>query len=288
MSAMKIPVPKCVECFYPGDSFPAISVTGRGCALNCKHCSRKYLEGMIPAKTPDDLLGIAEALAQRGALGFLLSGGSDSTGKVDLTPFVPAIKEIKSTTNLRINAHVGLTQTEELRQLVSSGIDSFSIDLYGDDSTIREVLGLDAKADDYFRVFEELRKLGAGTVAPHICVGIHGGELKGEMRIIDRLRKLEPRTLIIISLIPTKGSVYEKVTVPSGNLICSVVEKARKELPATKLVLGCMRSKLDRTSEFAMVRAGLDGIVLPGATTVDRLRADGYTIERRETCCSLI
>jgi uncharacterized radical SAM superfamily protein len=285
---MKIPVSKAVECFYPGSSFPAISVTGRACALNCKHCSRKYLEGMIPATTPDDLLDIGEALAQRGAKGFLLSGGSDIAGKVNLLPFAQAIKEIKSTTNLKINAHVGLASTGELRQLVSCGIDSFSVDLYGDDDTIHEVLGLDAKVDDYFRVLEDLAELGARIVAPHICVGIHGGEIGGELQAIERLRTLQPRTLILISLIPTNGSAYEQVLAPSGNLIRSVVEKAKVELPDTKLVLGCMRSKLDRTFEYDLVRVGLDGIVLPAMSTLDRLRADGYTVKRRATCCSLI
>lgn len=284
---MKTSVPKSLECFYPGSSFPAISVTGQECALNCKHCSRKYLEGMIPAPTPDDLLGIAEVLAQRGAKGFLLSGGSDSNGKVDLSSFIPAIKEIKATTDLRINAHVGLTPSEELRALVSSGIDSFSVDLFGDDITIHEVLGLNAKVGDYLRVLEELDKLGART-APHICVGIHGGEVKGELKAIERLKKLEPRTLILISLIPTKGSAYEKVRAPDGTLIRSVIERARGELPSTKLVLGCMRSKLDRTFEYGLVQAGLDGVVLPATKTIERLQADGYTIKRRATCCSLI
>ena len=242
---------------------------------------------MIPAPTPDDLLGIAEALAQRGARGFLLSGGSDSKGRVDLSRFIPAIKEIKATTDLKINAHVGLTPSEELGLLASSGIDSFSVDLYGDKLTIHEVLGLDARVDDYFCVLEELNKLGAMT-APHICVGIHRGELKGELLIIERLKKLEPRTLILISLIPTRGSAYEKIHAPDGPLIRSVIEKARGELPSTKLVLGCMRSKMERAYEYDLVRAGLDGIVLPSTKTIDRLQADGYTIKRRATCCSLI
>lgn len=288
MSAMKISMPKTIECFYPGSSFPAISVTGTGCALNCKHCSRKYLEGMIPVTTPDDLIGIADALAQRGAGGFLLSGGSDAKGKVNLSPFISAIKEIKSTTDLKINAHIGLTPCRELRQLVTSGIDSFSIDLYGDDRTIHEVLGLDARADDYFRVLEDLTAMGATTVAPHICVGIDRGEVKGELRAIERLKQFEPRTLILISLIPTKGSAYENVPAPNGSQIRSVIEKARMELPNTKLVLGCMRSKMDRTFELDLVRAGLDGIVLPAAKTVEKLRADGYIAKRRATCCSLI
>lgn len=279
---------KVVECFYPGKVFPAVSVTGRNCALNCRHCSRKYLEGMIPVQMPDDLLALAEALAQRGAKGFLLSGGSDPKGKVDLAPYVSAIEAIKFTTDLKINAHVGLTPPDELRQLVASGIDSFSVDVYGDDETIQEVLGLDARVGDYLEVVDELGKLGAPVVAPHICVGIHGGKLGGELRAIDMLRRLEPKTLILISLIPTRGSEYEGIRVPGNDVIQTVIERARKELPETKLVLGCMRSKLDRTHEYDLIRAGLDGIVLPATKTVDKLRDEGFVIKRRATCCALI
>ena len=281
-------MPRTIECFYPGRSFPSISVTGKSCDLNCKHCSKKYLEGMIPASIPADLLEIAEALAERGAKGFLLSGGADRSGRVRMADYVPAIEEIKSTTDLRINAHVGLTPTKELERLVRSGIDSFSVDVYGSDDTIREVLGLSAKADDYFEVVETLMKLGAPIVAPHICIGIHGGVVRGEFTAIERLVSLEPKVLIFISLIPTKGTAYAGLPPPSSGAVISVVTKARKELPNTKLLLGCMRSKLDRSSEHEIVLAGLDGIVLPVAATVERLRAEGYQIRKRATCCSLL
>ncbi len=277
-----------VECFYPGSSFPAISVTGKACALNCKHCSRKYLEGMVPATKPEDLLQIADALAQRGAMGFLLSGGSDDLGKIPLSPFVPAIRTIKTTTDLRVNAHVGLAPRTELEELVGSGVDAFSIDLYGDDATVQDVLGLNAKADDYFRVLSDLRDLGASKVAPHICVGIHGGKLGGEFKAIERLASAPPDMLILISLIPTRGSAYEKASVPDASVVRSVIEKARSAMPETRLLLGCMRSKLDRGSEYDFVKAGLDGIVLPSVMTVERLRSDGYRIKKSATCCALL
>lgn len=285
---METHVRKVVECFYPGSSFPAVSVTGNECALNCRHCSRKYLEGMIPARSPDDLIALAEVLAERGAKGFLLSGGADPGGKVNLAPFAPAIEAIKSTTDLKINAHVGLTPPEELGLLVSSGVDSFSVDVYGDDGAIREVLGLDARADDYLKVIKDLDRLGAQVVAPHICVGIHGGKPSGELRAVELLKGLEPRTLILISLIPTRGSAYEGVPAPGAGLVRSVIERAREELPATKLLLGCMRSKLDRGPEYDLVRAGLDGIVLPATRTVEKLKNDGYVVKRKATCCALI
>ncbi len=286
--AMETFVRKAVECFYPGKAFPAVSTTGRECALNCKHCSRKYLEGMIPARTPEDLLVLAEALAERGAAGILLSGGSDAKGKVALAPYVPAIETIKSTTDLKINAHIGLTPPDELRQLVASGIDSFSTDIYGDDDTIRDVLGLDAHVGDYLGVVEQLARLGAPVVAPHICVGIHGGKLGGEIGAIKLLKRLEPQALIIISLIPTRGSMYETVPAPSGDLLRTIIGRAREDLPGTKLVLGCMRSKLDRSYEYDLVRAGLDGIVLPATGTVERLSGEGYVVRKRASCCALI
>jgi hypothetical protein len=280
-------VGRTVECFYPGKSFPSISVTGATCALDCKHCSRKYLEGMIPALSPDDLSAVAEALAERGARGFLLSGGVDPGGRVPLARFVPAIRDIKRTTGLEINAHIGLTPRKELEALVKSGIDSFSVDVYGSDETIREVLGLKASVEDYFEVVENLKNLGA-SVSPHLCVGIHGGLLMGESNAIARLKRTNPRTLILISLIPTRDTAFARVEPPGKEMMLSVVREARSALISTKILLGCMRSKADRSWEYDLVEAGLDGIVMPAPRTVERLKAAGYSVKKRSECCALI
>jgi len=280
-------VQKSVECFYPGASFPSISTTGSACALNCKHCGRKYLEGMIPATTPEDLLQVADALAERGASGFLLSGGLDASGRVRLDAFEDAIREIKSTTELKINAHIGLTPRREIERLVGCGIDSFSVDVYGSDETIREVLGLNATVDDYLRVVKDLVESGAGNVAPHVCAGIHGGALRGETNAIERLSAIAPSTLVLIALIPTRGTAFEGIDPVSGAGMVSLISKARSELPDTKLLLGCMRPKRDRSWELSAVKAGLDGIVLPSETTLSELRGEGFTVKKRSVCCAL-
>jgi uncharacterized radical SAM superfamily protein len=243
---------------------------------------------MIPARSPEELLDVADALAERGASGFLLSGGVDSNGKIKLLDFADAIGEIKSTTDLVINTHVGLTPKAEIDALVRSGVDAFSVDVYGDDVTIHEVTGLKAGAEDYLRVCEDLISSGAPIVAPHVCIGIRGGELAGERRAIERLRRLEPRSLVLISLIPTKGTQYEHVLPPSGMDIVGVISKAREELPDTKILLGCMRSKRDRSWEFEAVQAGLDGIVMPSEGTVERIKHSGGVVRKRSVCCALI
>ena len=277
---------KAIECFYPGKSFPAVSVTGKACSLRCKHCSGKYLEGMIPATTPSDLLEVAEALAERGARGFLLSGGSDETGRIGIVDFADVIREIKATTDLKINVHIGLASPKEIQRLVGCGIDSFSTDVYGSDETIRDVLGLNARVEDYVKVVADLKSCGA-RVAPHMCIGIHGGAMRGEMVAIERLRPLEPEALVLISLIPTKGTPYQSASPPSNEMIASVVRRAREELSTTRLLLGCMRSKLDRSAEFGLVSEGLDGIVLPSSSTVDRLKKEGYAVKKRSVCCAI-
>ena len=236
---------------------------------------------------PEELLQVAEALAERGAKGFLLSGGSDRTGRVKVADFSDALSEIKQTTDLLVNAHVGLSSRADLKKLVSSGVDAFSTDLYGDEETIRDVLGITATPDDYFRVIKDLRELGASRVAPHVCIGIHGGKMGGELRAIERLATMAPESLILISLMPTKGTAYAGARPPDREMVLNVISHARSLMPETKLLIGCMRSKLDRTSEVGFVEAGLDGIVLPAAVTVERLTEKGFSIRKQATCCAM-
>jgi len=280
-------VSRTLDCYYPGRGFPAVSTTGRSCSLSCKHCAGRYLEGMAPMTEPEDLVSFALALESSGGEGFLLSGGSDGAGKVPLGRFAPAVREIKQTTSLKVNAHVGLTPRDEFRVLVESGIDAFSVDVYGDDATISEVLGIEATVDDYAKVVGDLIALGAPIVAPHICIGVRGGELSGEMSALEMLKLLMPKTLVLISLIPTRGTAYESSTPPRGEDVLSVVRKARSALPGTRVLLGCMRSRHDRSWEMDAVLSGIDGIVLPSENTVRKAETLGYTVRKKSMCCAL-
>jgi hypothetical protein len=81
---------KRITFFLPGmfsynglkGRYPAISITGKACALQCDHCQGKTLEPMIAAQTGDALVETCVRLAERGNLGVLISGGCDREGRL--------------------------------------------------------------------------------------------------------------------------------------------------------------------------------------------------------------
>src|SRR5574341_1680209 len=55
-------------------AWPAVSITGRECSLQCDHCRAKVLESMIPALTPEALWRVVSEQVSKGARGMLLTG----------------------------------------------------------------------------------------------------------------------------------------------------------------------------------------------------------------------
>lgn len=216
-----------------------------------------------------------------------MSGGSDATGKVPLERFAGAVKEVKETTALRINAHVGLMPRAGLGSLVSAGVDAFSVDVYGADSAVQGTLGLQAQANDFLKVVENLKDLGAPVIAPHVCIGIECGRLVGEMRAIGHLRALEAEKVIFIVFTPTKGTPYETAKQPSSADVVSVLERAREELPHARLMLGCMRPRRDRQYEIEALSAGIDGIAMPSEATLKAIRQSGARLSENGACCAM-
>ena len=74
--------------------YPAISLTGSRCELQCEHCKGRLLDPMIQVTEPDDLLEKAVYLEKRGAHGLLLSGGSDREGRLPWAKYGDAIREL--------------------------------------------------------------------------------------------------------------------------------------------------------------------------------------------------
>ncbi len=264
-----------------------MSVTGTRCDLKCHHCAGHYLRGMRAATEPEELLKLARRLDEECALGLLISGGSEMTGRVPLERFVGAIRRIKDTTRLKINAHVGLTPKANLEDLVAAGVDAFSVDVYGTDSAVQDTLGLDARADDFMGVVEDLKDLGAPGLTPHICIGIEKGMLKGEMEVIARLKSVGPDALVFIVFTPTKGTSYENAQPPTHSDIVSVLRLAREQLPDTRLVLGCMRPRKARRYELEAIALGIDGIALPSKEVIEFIRMSGMKVSEKGTCCAL-
>ena len=266
-----------MDFYYPGDKFPSLSVTGARCSLNCPHCGGKYLKDMVPVKTPDRLYEEAADLSNRGGNGFLLSGGTNSEGKVPLSGYYPVLQRIKDETDLLINVHTGIPSQEDVKRLEEADIDVVSYDIIGDDSTIEKIYGLDLTVDDYKGGYRILKK-GGVKVVPHVTVGLDEGRIKGEYRALEIVASSEE--IILNSLIPSEyGSSVSK-----GDFL-SVTEYAVENTDA-EIIIGCMRERGRSALEIESIELGVEGIVIPSLKT-RRWAEREYDIKRIETCCAI-
>lgn len=277
-------ISKTIYCYYPGKKFPSISVTGEKCALKCKHCNHYYLRHMTSAETPEKLLDVCLKLDKNGVNGVLISGGCNLDGKVPLEKFYKTLIKIKKETNLLINVHTGLIDETEANTLSSTNIDAVSVDVVGDTDTIHEIYGLKKTKEDCVNTLYYLSKSGIPTIAPHICIGLHNGEIKGEFEALRGIREINPSILIINSLISKNAT---KIREPAIGDIINMLAAAREMFPETRITLGCMRSRKNIEVEFSALEIGINGIVLPSKRTIEKALETGYTIKKVETCCGV-
>jgi hypothetical protein len=166
--------------------FPAFSITGGACALDCDHCQAKILQPMIPVTRPDVLEREVRTRAAAGGLaGFLLSGGSNRRNEVPFERFLPTIARLKADLpHLRIAAHTGLVDHRRAELLAAAGVEIAMLDVIGAEATIREVYHLDRPV----AVFEAALEALVATplrVVPHVVIGLHYGRVLGELRALE-------------------------------------------------------------------------------------------------------
>jgi len=269
--------------------FIPVSITGSSCALSCKHCNKKLLETMTPATTPERLYKIAEGLASKGSYGMLVSGGADRNGVVPLGKFAPVLRRIKEEFGLNVAVHTGIVTKELAAALSESKIHSAMLDIIGDNDTIREIYGLNAVVEDYEKSLENV--IGVGVpAAPHIVIGLHFGQVRGEYRAVDIAAKYPLASLVLVAFKPISGTEMASSEVASPEEIRDVIIYARSKMPETKILLGCARPGGEHqilTDRYA-IEAGVDGIAYPSEEAVGIAREKGFEISFSEVCCSLI
>lgn len=254
----------------------SISMTGAKCELDCAHCGGKYLEHMVPVESAEKVLRC------RGSTSCLLSGGCNQDGSVPIN-----IKPIESWLGrIRVNAHVGLV-TEEKMKALAPYLDCVSFDFVVDNETIKEVYQLEKTDKDYCETYRMLRKYA--KVAPHICIGLKGGKIKGEYLAIERLAQMGVDELVFIVFRPTPGTGYAACSPPCLDEVLDVMVYARELLPNTLINLGCMRpgGKYRRELDYYAVDVGINKIVNPARIAEKRARELGYTVVYDEECCVL-
>ncbi|VVB94774.1 Biotin synthase [uncultured archaeon] len=279
---------KKINFFITSSTFPSISVTGKSCALMCRHCEGKLLGSLIPAITCEELEKKALSFHKQGAKGMLLTGGCDKHGKVPIVNFIPAIKEIKEKTGLILIAHTGFISYEEAVALKGSGLDGIGFDMIGDMSTAREVYGLSVLEKDYI---ESLKAIQGSRVmlSPHICVGVHFGKLKGEFHALEMIREVKPATVIITGLMPVAGTPMAHIK-PEPSDFENVITRAVKMFPETPVVLGCAHSSGKDREEIEKIalKCGVNGIASPTMGIIEIAEKEGYEINYYGACCGLL
>ncbi len=277
-----------ITIYNPGSYFPSISITGKHCQLNCQHCGGHFLHQMISLTQPNDLLVFCQELAQRNGVGCLISGGCDSEGTVPLTPFLPTLKKIKQTSKLFLNVHTGFLNYSDAKLLAETGIDCASVDIVGDITTLHEIYGLSKRSlEDYIMTLKALQQYQI-PVTPHICVGLHYGQLKGELAALKLIKSiLQPQLIVIIALMPTQGTSLAASTPANPLDVAKVCALTRLLFPRSEVALGCMRPRgaTRRETELLAIRAGVTRLVQPSKTTLEYLCKNNYKIQAKNACC---
>jgi len=269
--------------------FPSISITGPACSLGCEHCDAKMVETMIPATTPEVLWDMFLKTVERGGTGCLVSGGSTLAGDVPLLRFIPTIKRAKQELGLAIVVHTGIVYEEVAAALGEAGIDGAMLDIMGSNDTIREIYHLDLMKEAFEHSMELLNRHGV-PLMPHIVVGLHRGELRGEAEAVRMIARHNPERVMVVAFKPLLGTPMENSPTSTPLEIARVVLACRLAMPDTPVIMGCARppGKHKVETDRLVIRAGVNGMAYPSEEGHDFARELGLDISVSSGCCCLM
>jgi hypothetical protein len=267
--------------------YPTISITGRACALNCDHCQRKILGYMIPAATPELLDKELTKASERGDVGALVSGGSRKDGTLPWEEFIPTIKRIKKETRLKISVHTGLIDKRTAMALKDAGVDEFLIDVIGDEATMKRVYHLGVGMRKMRDSVKALAATGVPLI-PHIVFGLNYGKVSGEFKALEMVAKARPYAVVIVVLIPIKGSPMGGLRPPDPQDVMRFLANVRLRLPRTPVALSCARptGRHREVLDALAVDAGVSRIAMPAKSALRKAKGYGLKIKNYRTCCS--
>lgn len=267
--------------------YPTISITGRSCSLNCDHCQRKILGYMIPAPTPERLYEECIKAEKRKDIGVLISGGSRKDGTLPWAEVLPTIKRVKKETKLKISVHTGLIDKKTAMALKDAGVDEFMIDVIGDQETLRKVYHLEVPLK---RMSESLEALSATKVPliPHIVFGLHYGQVRGEFKALEMIAKARPYAVVLVVLIPIKGSPMDGLRPPDPYDVVRFLANMRFKMPKTLIALSCARptGRHREVLDVLAVEAGVNRIAMASPVALKKAKEYGLKVKLYKTCCS--
>lgn len=269
--------------------FVPISLTGTACAQRCDHCNALMLRGMVDlTRSSGSLFDLCARLANQGAKGVLITGGSDRQGRVHLVEYIPDLTRARRELGLALRVHPGLPDEETCAALATIGLDGAMVDIIGHADTIQQVYHLDKAPDDYEAVLARLERHGIPTI-PHIILGLHYGRWLGEWHALEIIARHPPKVLVLVILLPLAGTRMQATSSPDVASLGDFFLFARRALPAIPILLGCARPmglpklEIDRLA----IDAGLNGIAYPADGIVTYAREQGLEPRFINACCGM-
>lgn len=285
---------KTITAYLPGmfnynglkGRYPALSITGTDCELQCDHCKTSILKPMPSCKSPEQLIKKALKLSEAGNHGILISGGCDSSGRLPWEGFIPAIKEIKKKTDLFVSIHSGLIDQQTAIRLKGAGVDQALIDVIGDDETFQDIYHVDFGVSKIQDSMEALNKAGI-PIIPHVVCGLHYGEIKGERKALEIISRFNVEQLVIVSLMVIPGTPLQGTKPVEAEEVAEIIADARIMMPDVRISLGCARRRGDSRLEILAIDAGINRIAIPSEEALEHAEEYGLEIRYQKTCCSV-
>lgn len=271
------------------NAWPAVSITGPECKLQCDHCKAKLLEPMIPATTPDALWRVVNEQIGAGARGMLLTGGSNHRDEVEYDDFFPTIRRIKDAfPAFRIAMHTALVDRDKAQRIAESGVDAAMLDIIGAQDTVQQVYHLKRPVADFEESLAHLVETGM-KVVPHIVLGLHYGRMLGEWQALEMITRHRPAALVLVVVMPFYAPGHRPFETLSSAEVGRFFLDARAALPDTPLLLGCARppGRAKMEIDAYAVMAGLNGLAHPSDGCVELAVALGDEVRVTPSCCSI-
>lgn len=271
-------------------AWPAVSITGGDCKLQCDHCKAKILEPMIAARTPEDLWRVVNEVIEQGGQGMLLTGGSNHRNEVQYGDYWSTIRRIKDEfPDFRIASHTALMDEDTAVCMEQSGIDAAMMDVIGAQDTITQVYHLRRTVEDFESTLDVLVNKTKMKVVPHIVVGLHYGHLLGEWNALEMLQRHVPDAVVLVVVMPFYAPASRPFVTPDSSEVGRFFMDARVALPETPLLLGCARppGKHKYQIDTYAVMAGLSGIAHPSDGMVELAARLERNVRVTPACCSI-
>lgn len=249
--------------------------------LGCDHCQGRHLHWMRELRDADQLRQEAHGLKEGGGTGMLISGGCDEEGRIDILPYVDAIREARGELGLLMNIHAGKVSQKEAQALALSTADVFSLDVHQDPAVIEGPLHRAGGKEAYISSLDALLDAGV-EVVPHITVGLSPDDALSSAEMLSG--KGVRRTVVLV-LIPTPGTPICGRPMPNDDDVLEVVDMLMQE--GIEPIMGCMRPRGNHYLEIECLKKGVSTIALPSRKTVDWARGNGYEVQEVPLCCAL-